>query len=102
VDASDDELGPIAAYQVLLAARVACLFGASFAAELSLDGAPTLTVRVDGAAVSVTRESGTGAPAGRGEVVAVLDAMAGRGELADVLDATDEVVAGLSTLRSLV
>lgn len=101
-DGPAEEFGPIAAYQVLLASRVACMFGSSYSAELALDGAPTLTVRVDGPAVSVTRETRSGAPVGHGDVVAVLDAMAGRGELTDVLDAPAEVVAGLSTLRSLV
>ena len=101
-DASVDEIGAIAAYQVLLAARVACAFGGSFAVELALDGAPALTARVDGPSVAVTRESGTGAPVAHGDAVAVLDAMTGRGELADVLDAPPDVIAGLGTLRALV
>ena len=102
VDADVDEVGAIAAYQVLLASRVACAFGMSFAGELVLTGAPVLTVLVDGPTVSVTRTSGTGAPVCIGDATTVLDAMTGRGDLAEALDAPVEVVNGLATLRSLV
>jgi uncharacterized protein (TIGR03083 family) len=99
---SVDEVGAIAAYQVLLASRVACMFGMSYAVELALEGAPVLTVRVDGPAVEVIRAFGTGAPVATGDAIDVLDAMTGRGELSDALDAPSAVIAGLSTLRSLV
>ena len=102
VDAGEAETGAIAAYQVLLASRIACAFGMSYAAELVLTGVPVLTVRVDGADVSVTRTSGTGAPVCRGNAVPVLDAMTNRGDLGSVLSAPPEVTTALSTLSTLV
>jgi uncharacterized protein (TIGR03083 family) len=99
---SVDEVGSVAAYQVLLASRVACMFGMSYVVELALEGAPVLTVRVDGPAVDVIRAFGTGAPVATGVAIDVLDAMTGRGELSAVLDGPPAVIAGLSTLSSLV
>jgi len=97
-----DELTAIAAYQVLLAARVACLFGSPFTAELHLDGATPMTVAIDGPAVSVARQTGTGSVVAHGSATAVLDAMTGRGALDAVLDAPGDVIAGLASISAMI
>jgi uncharacterized protein (TIGR03083 family) len=102
VEPSAAELTAIAAYQVLLAARMACWFGLPLRAELHLDGAAPLTAEISGAAVSVTRRTGSGALQAHGDAVAVLDAMTGRGELAAALDAPPDVIAALGSLSPLI
>ena len=96
------ELTAVAAYQVLIAARVTCLIGLPLHVELHLDGADPLTAHVDGSAVSVTRRIGTGAVVARGAATTVLDAMTGRGELSAVLDAPAGVIGALSSLGPLI
>jgi uncharacterized protein (TIGR03083 family) len=97
------DLATIAAYQVLLAARVACLVGASFDAVLHLSGGPELSLSVAGPVVSVLMDatSADDGLVGTGEAVAVLDAMAGRGRLDEALDAPPQLHAALSGLSTL-
>jgi len=96
------ELTAVAAYKVLIAARVACLIGLPLHVELHLDGADSLTAHVEGSAVSVTRRIGTGALVAAGDAVAVLDAMTGRGELSALLDAPAGLIAALSSLGPMI
>ena len=99
----DEDMVAVAMYQVLLAARIACLVGASFDAELRLSGGPTLSVSVAGPVVSVQlgAADGDGLLVGIGEAVATLDAMAGRGRLDEALDAPPQLHAALSGLSAL-
>jgi uncharacterized protein (TIGR03083 family) len=101
VAADADELSAIAAYQVLLAARVACLAGLPLDVTLRLDGADTLSVAIDAAVVDVHRDAADGGEVATGSAVAVLDAMAGRGDLDAVLTGSPVAVTALSTLRAL-
>ena len=102
VDVDPAEMTAIAAYQVLLTSRVACMFGTQTSFELQLSGASGMTVRIDGPHVQVSDVTGSGVTVCSGDAVAVLDAMTGRGELPDVLDAPPDVLAVLSTLRAFV
>jgi uncharacterized protein (TIGR03083 family) len=102
-DAPADEVAVVAAYQVLVVARILALVGASADLALQLEGGPDLRVRVDGPVVSVQRGNLDGAPVqASGRVDAVLDAMVGRGELAAALSGPPEVVAGFGALATLV
>lgn len=98
-----DEVTAIAAYQVLLVARLLAVVGIPVDVGLRLTGGPELRVQVDGTRVSVAVGGADAAPVvATGDVDDALDAMVGRGSLADVLDAPAEVVGGLAALSSLV
>jgi len=98
------DLATVAAYQVLLSARIACASGASLDAVLRLSDDVTIGVSVTGPVVSVALDAPdeAGAMVGTGDSVATLDAMVGRGVLADVLEAPPNVLSALSGLVALV
>ena len=101
--AGANEIQVIAAYQVLVVARILALVGASVDLALRLDGGPELRVRVDGPLASVERGNLDGAALeAAGQVDAVLDAMVGRGDLSAALTGPPEVVAGFGALATLV
>lgn len=102
VPAGEKEMTAIAAYQVLLSSRVACMFGAQARFELELTGASGMTVTIDGPNVRLSDQLGSGATVCSGDAVRVLDAMTGRGDLSAELHAPPEVIAVLSTLVALI
>jgi len=97
-----EELEALAAYQVLLAARILCLLGQPLELGLRFEPGIDLRVQVDGASVGVVRGASVDAKLqASGDAVTVLDAMAGRGDLAEVLDGPPEAAQALSALQGL-
>jgi len=96
------EVGAIAAYQLLLNARVLAVVGVQLDLALCLDPGIELRAIVDGAIVEVRRDRiGGAALVGSGPADQVLDAMSGRGDLAEAVSGPPEVATALSALRGL-
>jgi uncharacterized protein (TIGR03083 family) len=85
---------PVLAYALLLAARVACVYGHELAVTLDTGGQP-VRVAVRGAVVEVVPAADADAAVAV-EPLRLLDALAGRGPLREALAAPDPVLAALA------